>query len=78
MLPSGNTSPCHDPLHLFAKTAESQHAGIAQQLSDRALRESRDFWENRIKWPIALAATIFAIVEIFCSTYVRNGLAQPS
>ncbi|RYM04630.1 hypothetical protein EWH12_21855 [Sphingobium cupriresistens] len=38
MLSPGNTSPCHHSLHLVAKTAESQHAGIAQQLSDRALR----------------------------------------
>ncbi|RYM11113.1 glycosyltransferase family 4 protein, partial [Sphingobium cupriresistens] len=37
MLSPGNTSPCHHSLHLVAKTAESQHAGIAQQLSDRAL-----------------------------------------
>ncbi|MEO9132041.1 MAG: hypothetical protein ABI240_12630, partial [Sphingomonas sp.] len=37
MLAPGNTSPCHDPLHLFAKMAESQHTRIAQQLSDQAL-----------------------------------------
>ncbi|PBN41037.1 hypothetical protein SxD43FB_24295, partial [Sphingobium sp. D43FB] len=30
-------APCHHSLHLFAKRRESQHAGIAQQLSDRAL-----------------------------------------
>ncbi|MGE4324096.1 MAG: hypothetical protein AB7E60_13855, partial [Sphingobium sp.] len=37
MLLPGNASPCHDTLHLFAKGRESQHAGIAQQLSGRAL-----------------------------------------
>jgi len=37
MLAPGNTSPCHHSLHLFAKRRESQHAGIAQQLSVRAL-----------------------------------------
>ncbi|WP_146220783.1 hypothetical protein, partial [Gluconacetobacter entanii] len=35
----GNTSPCHHSLHLFAKTDESQQAGIVQKLSDRALRQ---------------------------------------
>ncbi|WP_220792605.1 hypothetical protein, partial [Gluconacetobacter diazotrophicus] len=39
MFTSGNTSPCHHSLHLFAKTDESQQAGIVQKLSDRALRE---------------------------------------
>ncbi|XRB29054.1 hypothetical protein F7H86_01870 [Novacetimonas hansenii] len=38
MFVSGNTSPCHHSLHLFAKTDESQHAGIVQKLSDQALR----------------------------------------
>jgi hypothetical protein len=38
MFAPGNTSPCHVPLHLLAQTAESHMAGIAQQLSDRALR----------------------------------------
>ncbi|MBF5091038.1 hypothetical protein F1640_13615 [Novosphingobium sp. NBM11] len=37
MLLPGNTSPCHRSLHLFAKRRESQHTGIAQQLSGRAL-----------------------------------------
>ncbi|MFT9454222.1 hypothetical protein, partial [Komagataeibacter saccharivorans] len=32
-------SPCHHSLHLFAKTDESQHAGIVQKLSDQALRD---------------------------------------
>ncbi|KAA8384204.1 hypothetical protein FOH24_10145, partial [Acetobacter tropicalis] len=32
--------PCHYSLHLFAKTNESQHAGIVQKLSDQALRSS--------------------------------------
>ena len=36
----GNTSPCHHSLHLFAKRRESQHAGIAQQLSGQALTGS--------------------------------------
>ncbi|XRB30650.1 hypothetical protein F7H86_11935 [Novacetimonas hansenii] len=39
MFVSGNTSPCHHSLHLFAKTDESQHAGIVQKLSDQALRQ---------------------------------------
>ncbi|MEQ6335075.1 hypothetical protein, partial [Sphingobium sp. MK2] len=43
----GNTSPCHHSLHLFAKRCESQHAGITQQLSVRAL-----------KWQIVLGAGI--------------------
>ncbi|PBN43760.1 hypothetical protein SxD43FB_10255 [Sphingobium sp. D43FB] len=34
----GNTSPCHHSLHLFGMRRESQHAGIAQQLSDRTLK----------------------------------------
>ncbi|AXU20929.1 hypothetical protein C7W88_18155 (plasmid) [Novosphingobium sp. THN1] len=38
MLAPGNTSPCHHSLHHFAKRRESQHAGIAQQLSDQVLR----------------------------------------
>ncbi|WP_339078849.1 hypothetical protein [Novacetimonas hansenii] len=38
---SGNTSPCHHSLHLFAKTDESQHAGIVQKLSDQALKDSQ-------------------------------------
>ncbi|MBC9009656.1 histidine phosphatase family protein [Acetobacter tropicalis] len=37
---SGNTSPCHYSLHLFAKTNESQHAGIVQKLSDQALNDT--------------------------------------
>ncbi|MEG3350331.1 hypothetical protein FYB92_14810 [Novacetimonas sp. GS1] len=41
MFVSGNTSPCHHSLHLFAKTDESQHAGIVQKLSDQALRKRR-------------------------------------
>jgi hypothetical protein len=36
----GNTSPSHGSLHLFAKTVESQDAGIAQLLSDQALRQN--------------------------------------
>ena len=38
MFAPGNTSPSHGFLHLFAKTAESQDTGIAQLLSDQALR----------------------------------------
>lgn len=38
MLTPGSTSPCDRSLRLFAKTGESQHTGIAQQLSDQALR----------------------------------------
>ncbi|PYD63606.1 hypothetical protein CFR72_05820 [Gluconacetobacter entanii] len=41
MFTSGNTSPCHHSLHLFAKTDESQQAGIVQKLSDRALKRKR-------------------------------------
>ncbi|ATJ91873.1 hypothetical protein CIW82_15490 [Acetobacter tropicalis] len=40
MFVSGNTSPCHYSLHLFAKTNESQHAGIVQKLSDQALNDT--------------------------------------
>jgi len=39
---SGNTSPCHHSLHLFAKADESQHAGIVQKLSDQALNRSAE------------------------------------
>jgi hypothetical protein len=42
MFTPGNTSPSHGSLHLFAKTAESQDAGIAQLLSDQALRKLID------------------------------------
>ncbi|MEG3348117.1 hypothetical protein FYB92_02920 [Novacetimonas sp. GS1] len=41
MFVSGNTSPCHHSLHLFAKTDESQHAGIVQKLSDQALKNDK-------------------------------------
>ena len=42
MLASGNTRLCHRFLHHFAQTVESHDAGIAQQLSDRALRRSKE------------------------------------
>ena len=38
MFAPGNTSSSHGFLHLFAKTAESQDTGIAQLLSDQALK----------------------------------------
>jgi hypothetical protein len=38
MVTPGNNSPSHGSLHHFSKTAESQDTGIAQLLSDQALR----------------------------------------
>ncbi|MCE0745379.1 hypothetical protein LWC05_16010, partial [Acetobacter sicerae] len=49
MFVSGNTSPCHYSLHLFAKTNESQHAGIVQKLSDQALSVIFDLIDTLLK-----------------------------
>ncbi|OYX91059.1 MAG: hypothetical protein B7Y74_15300, partial [Novosphingobium sp. 35-62-5] len=56
MLAPGNTSPCHHSLHLFAKRRESQHAGIAQQLSVRALNMAvyMEDWNN-IQYGVVVA-----------------------
>ncbi|MEG3349397.1 hypothetical protein FYB92_09705 [Novacetimonas sp. GS1] len=51
MFVSGNTSPCHHSLHLFAKTDESQHAGIVQKLSDQALTS----WKGPMSFRYAIS-----------------------
>ncbi len=58
MFVSGNTSPCHHSLHLFAKTDESQHAGIVQKLSDQALRSSSCRPRNRTPTAPRIIASI--------------------
>ncbi|ATJ91011.1 hypothetical protein CIW82_10245 [Acetobacter tropicalis] len=55
MFVSGNTSPCHQSLHLFAKMDESQRAGIVQKISDQALSKNRLFSGNCRMWALCRA-----------------------
>ncbi|PYD49386.1 hypothetical protein CFR79_15055 [Komagataeibacter saccharivorans] len=65
MFVSGNTSPCHHSLHLFAKTDESQQAGIVQKLSDQALT-----LHKYIPLYYLIIPSIISLINLFSHSFV--------
>lgn len=70
MFVSGNTSLCHQSLHPFAKTDESQHAGIVQKLLDQALKK------EPIRLPYFNLSNVRSIIEDWWSS-TRTPLRKP-